>query len=106
MDVLKEIADELQLPFYAHSLTKGVYDISSGKALSDDKSVYGAIDFMTEQMKRKQYMTIILTEVPDLSDENSDLKQILALVNLANESGGMVIVLTNNSIWNQLQRQA
>ena len=40
---------------------------------------------MTEQMKRKQYETIILTEVPDLSTENSDSKQILALVNLANE---------------------
>lgn len=105
LDVLKEIAEDLQLPFYVHSLTKGVYDISTEKSLSDDKSVYGAIDFMTEQMKRKQYLTIILTEVPDLSTENSDSKQILALVNLANESGGVVIVLTNGSVWNQLQRQ-
>ena len=48
LDVLKEIADELQLPFYVHTLTKGVYDISTDKALSDDKSVYGAIDFMTK----------------------------------------------------------
>lgn len=105
LDALKEIAEDLQLPFYVHSLTKGVYDISTEKSLSDDKSVYGAIDFMTEQMKRKQYLTIILTEVPDLSTENSDSKQILALVNLANESGGVVIVLTNGSVWNQLQRQ-
>lgn len=105
LGVLKDIADELQLSFYVHSLTKGVYDISTDKSLNDDKSVYGAIDFMTEQMKRKQYLTIILTEVPDLSGENSDSKQILALVNLANESGGVVIVLTNNGVWNQLQRQ-
>ena len=67
--------------------------------------MYGAIDYMTEQMKRKQYQTIVLTEVPDLSTENSDSKQILALVNLANESGGVVIVFTNTSVWNQLQRQ-
>ena len=60
---------------------------------------------MTEQMKRKQYLTIILTEIPDISTENSDSKQILALVNLANETGGVVIVLTNNAVWNQLQRQ-
>ena len=56
-------------------------------------------------MKRKQYLTIILTEIPDISTENSDSKQILALVNLANETGGVVIVLTNNAVWNQLQRQ-
>lgn len=105
LDALKEISEELQLPFYVHSLTKGIYDISTGKILGDDKSVAGAIDFMTEQMNRKQYLTIVLTSVPDLSAENEDSKQILALVNLANESGGMVIVLTNNSVWNQLQRQ-
>jgi SpoVK/Ycf46/Vps4 family AAA+-type ATPase len=105
LDMLKEISEELQLPFNVHTLTKGVYDLVSDKNLSEDKSVYGAIDYMTEQMKRKQYQTIVLTEIPDLSSENSDSKQILALVNLANESGGVVIVFTNTSVWNQLQRQ-
>ena len=105
LDMLKEISENLQLPFCIHTLTKGVYDLTTDKNLSDDKSVYGAIDYMTEQMKRKQYQTIVLTEVPDLSTENSDSKQILALVNLANESGGVVIVFTNTSVWNQLQRQ-
>ncbi len=105
LGALKEVANELQIPFYVHTLTKGVYDIATDKILNEDKSVYGAIDFMSEQMKRRQNLTIVLTEVPDLSSENSDSKQILALVNLANESGGVVIVLTNNAIWNQLQRQ-
>lgn len=105
LDMLKEISEELQLPFNVHTLTKGVYDLTTDKNLSDDKSVYGAIDYMTEQMKRRQYQTIVLTEVPDLSSENSDSKQILALVNLANESGGVIIVFTNASVWNQLQRQ-
>lgn len=105
LEMLKGISEELNLPFSIHMLTKGVYDIASEKNLCDDKSVYGAIDYMTEQMKRKQYQTIVFTEIPDLSTENSDSKQILALVNLANESGGMVIVFTNNAIWNQLQRQ-
>lgn len=105
LDILKEISEELSLPFYVHTLSKGVYDLTSEKVLNEDKSVYGAIDYMTEQMKRKQYLTIILTEIPDLSTENADSRQILALVNLANESGGSVIVLTNNAIWNTLQRQ-
>lgn len=105
LDMLKEISEELQLPFSVHTLTKGVYDLATDRNLSDDKSVYGAIDYMTEQMRRKQYQTIVLTEIPDLSTENSDSKQILALVNLANESGGVVIVFTNTAVWNQLQRQ-
>lgn len=104
LDILKEVSEELSLPFYVHTLSKGIYDLSTEKIINDDKSVYGAFDFMSEQMKRKQYMTFILTEIPDISSDNSDARQILDLVNLANESGGAVIVLTNNAIWNQLQR--
>lgn len=105
LDILKEISEELALSFYVHTLSKGIYDLATGKIISNDKSVYGAIDYMSEQMKHKQNMTLVLTEVPDLSTDNSDSKQIYDLVTLANESGGVVIVLTNNAIWNQLQRQ-
>ena len=104
LEILKEIAEELTLSFYVHTLSKGIYDITTDKTISNDKSVYSAIEFMSEQMKRKQYMTLILTEIPDLSTDNSDSRQILDLVTLADETGGQVIVLTNNAIWNQLQR--
>ncbi|MBR1757797.1 MAG: AAA family ATPase [Lachnospiraceae bacterium] len=105
LTILRDISEELQLPFYVHTLSKGLYDLTSGKMINEDKSIYGAIDYMQEQMARKQYMTLVLTEVPDISTDNSDAKQILALCTLANESGGVVIVLTNNPVWNQLQRQ-
>ena len=104
LEVLKDVASALSLQFFVHTLSKGIYDITTEKVVSEDKSVYGAIDFMSEQMKRKQYLTLVLTEVPDLSSDSSDAKQILDLVTLAEEAGGAVIVLTNNSIWNQLQR--
>ena len=104
LDILKEISEELTLPFYVHTLSKGMYDLTTGKSINDDKSVYGAVDFMSEQMKRKQCMTLVLTEVPDISSDNGDAHQLLDLVELANESGGVVIVLTNNAVWNQLQR--
>lgn len=105
LNILKEISEELSLPFFVHTLSKGVYDLSTEKVVNEDKSVYGALDFIGEQMKRKQYVTLVLTEIPDLSTDNADSKQILDLVELANESGGVVIVLTNNAVWNQLQRQ-
>ena len=105
LDILKEIAIELNLPFYVHTLSKGLYDITTDKKINDDKSVYGAIDFMTEQMSRKQYQTLILTEVPDISQDTTDAHQILDLVTLADESGGVVMVITSNPVWNQLQRQ-
>ena len=47
LDILKEIAEELALPFYVHTLSKGLYDLTTEKVINDDKSVYGAIDFMS-----------------------------------------------------------
>jgi len=104
LEMIKEVAEALSLTFFVHTLSKGVYDITTEKVVSEDKSIYGAIDFMSDQMKRKQYLTLVLTEVPDLSNDNNESKQILDLVTLAEESGGAVIVLTSNAIWNQLQR--
>ena len=46
LDVLKGIAEELSLPFYVHTLSKGIYDIVTDKILNDDRSIYGALDFM------------------------------------------------------------
>lgn len=105
LDILKSVSEELSLTFYVHTLSKGIYDLNTDKNISEDKSVYSAIEYMAEQMKRKQYMTIILTEVPDISTDNSDARQLFDLVTLANESGGVVIAMTNNPVWNILQRQ-
>lgn len=105
LEILKEVSEELSLPFYVHTMSKGTYDLATEKVLNEDKSFYGAVDFMTEQMQRRQYLTIVLTEVPDISSDNGDARYILSLVNLANETGGVVMVVTGNSIWNQLQRQ-
>lgn len=104
LEMLKEIAEELQLTFYVSSLSKGIYDLTTEKHLDDDTTFYGAVLYMTEQMKRKQYLTLILTEVPDLSNDNADAKQLLAMANMANQTSGAVIVISDNPVWDQLQR--
>ena len=104
LEVLKEVADELTISFFVHTMSKGIYDLSSGKVLSEDKSIYSAIDFMSDQMKRRQNLTLILTGIPDISSENADAKQLFDLVTHANETGGSIVVFTNGGVWNQLQR--
>ncbi|MCR5662245.1 MAG: AAA family ATPase [bacterium] len=105
LDILKEVSSELLLTFYVHTLSKGLYDLGSDKPVNEDKSIYGAVDYMSEQMKRRQNLTLVLTEIPDISSETADAKQFLDLVTLANEVGGCIIVITSGSVWNQLQRQ-
>jgi len=104
LEVLKEVAEELTISFFVHTMSKGIYGISSGKVLSEDKSIYSAIDYMSDQMKRRQNLTLVLTGIPDISSENADAKQLFDLVTHANETGGSIIVFTNGGVWNQLQR--
>lgn len=104
LEILEGVSEELALPFYVHTLSKGIYELTSEQLLTEDKSYYAAIDFMSEQMKKKQNLTLILTEVPDLSNDNSEAKQLLDLVTLANETGGSIVIFSTNPIWNQLKR--
>ena len=55
---------------------------------------------MSDQMMRRQNLTILFTEVPDLSSASSDAKRFKDLVTLANEMGGTIMVLTNGGNYN------
>lgn len=105
LKMLEEIAKDLRLHFFAHTLSKGVYDITTGQTLSTDKSFYSALDFIGEEMKKRHNLTMILTEIPDISTNTDSAKQLLDLVTLANESGGSIIVFETQKVWDQLQRQ-
>lgn len=104
LEMLKEVSEDLSLHFFVHTLSKGSYDLSTEQVLNEDRSTYGAIDFMSEQMKRRQNLTMILTEVSDLSTDNNETRHLLDLVTLANETGGTIFVFSNHSVWSQLQR--
>lgn len=104
LDILKEIAEDLGIKFYVHTLSKGIYELSTGKIINSEKTIYGAIDFITEQLRLKENVTYIFTEIPDISTENNDSKQFFDLVTLAEEKGGMIMTITTNQIWGHLQR--
>lgn len=104
LEVCKAVSEELCLPFYVHTLSKGMFDISNGRTVNDDKSLMGALDFITEQMKVKQNLTFILTEVPDIESDTMTARYLQDVVSLAEENGGVIIALTTASVWGQLQR--
>ncbi len=76
-DVSLELVQEGWLDgksFYAHTMSKGVYNLFTNQA------------------------------VGNTSGENGDSQRILDLISLASEMYGIVIVFYNNSVWNTLQR--
>ena len=59
LEVLKEVAEELTISFFVHTMSKGIYDISSGKVLSEDKSmpfsITGTEEKVTKKIEKNEY---------------------------------------------------
>jgi len=105
IEIIKAVSEELSISgVYVHSISKGMYDINTEREVDEDKTLPGALTFIADQMKRKQQLTFILTEATGLDSENADTRQLLGAINVAIETGGMIVAITSGSIWNQLQR--
>ena len=104
LEVVKRIADNIRLPFYVHTLSKGMFDLSTGRVINEDRSVPGALDFISQQIRQRQNLSFVLTEVSDIEDDSMISRQLLDVVMLAEECGAILIIITTKSVWSQLQR--
>ena len=105
LDMIRDVSLELvqegwldEKSFYAHTMSKGVYNLFTNQAVGNTgSSVLSAMDFTVKLLRQDQKLnqTMVLTEVPDISGENGDSQRIMY---------GTVIVFYNNSVWNTLQR--
>lgn len=106
LEVLKEIGTELNVPIYTHTLSQGMREIVSNRSVHDDRSVFGALDFMSQQMTQRQNLTFCLTEVSDLDSDTQAARHFYDAALLASDpnSSGSIIVITSDPIWAPLQR--
>lgn len=104
LEILKEIAQELTTtPTYVHTLSRGLREIVSGRVTSEERTVYGVLEVMSQNMAQRQNLTYILTEA-DIQDESELAKQLQDIVTLSVEMGGSIVVLSSRPVWSQLQR--
>jgi SpoVK/Ycf46/Vps4 family AAA+-type ATPase len=104
LEIVKQVADNIRLPFYVHTLSKGMYDLSTGRTVNEDRSVSGALDFISQQVRQRQNLSFILAEVSDIENDSLTARQFLDVVMLAEECGAIIIVITTNPVWSSLQR--
>lgn len=98
------MAEKLRLSIGYHTLSQGMRDISTHRSLNEDRSVIGGLDFATQKIGQLQNQTFVFTEVQELEDDTRMARQMQDAVMLATETGGSIIVITNNPVWGPLQR--
>jgi ATP-dependent 26S proteasome regulatory subunit len=104
LDLLKDLAPQLNVPVFYHTLSSGMREIVSNRVVNDDRSVAGALDHASQQMMQRQMLTFVLTEAQDLGDDSATSRQLLDVATSATPRGGTIIVITTSPIWPRLQR--
>jgi len=104
LDTISVLADEIGIPIYVHSLSHGTQDINAKRTLNEDKSVIGGLDYGIQQMSQRQNLTFVFTEISDLGDDNMVARHFYDGVIQAIDRGGSICVITNNPVWQQIQR--
>ena len=104
LETIQELAEEINIPMYVHSLSHGMTDIKTKKTINDDRSVVGGIDFAVQNISQRQNITFIFTEVSDIEDDDIVSRHIYDCVVQAIERGGSICIISTKSVWSQLQR--
>jgi hypothetical protein len=104
LEIIQELAEEISIPMYVHSLSHGMTDIKTKKTVNEDRSVVGGIDFAVQNISQRQNLTFIFTEVSDLEDDNIVSRHIYDCVVQAIDRGGSICIISTKSVWSQLQR--
>lgn len=104
LNILQSLSQELNLKIAVNSLSKGTVDILTHESLDDNKNITSVLNYLTEEIKLKENMTFVLTDIPDLAEETMTSRYLRDIVTMAEERSATIIVLKDTPIWSNLQR--
>lgn len=102
--MLLEVAKESNEEMYLHSMSKGFINLKSRELVNSEKLLMGALDFISEQLKTKQNMVFILSDVNEIDKDTLTSRYFADIVNLAESKNSSIFVITSSPIWVHLQR--
>ncbi|MEF3695265.1 MAG: AAA family ATPase [Candidatus Cloacimonadota bacterium] len=104
LELVRSSAQKVGIPVYVHTLSQGIRDIVSNRQVCDERSVPGALDYISQQIVQRENLTFVLTEVTDIDNDTPTARLFLDLLILAVEHSAVIAVITNQSVWSPLQR--
>ena len=102
--LLEELSKDLNTNMSIYSMSKGTIDIKTKEVLHDDKTIIGALDFISQEIKSKENTNFILTDTSELDEETFTTRYLTDIVTIAEEKNCSIIVITTNKIYSPLQR--
>lgn len=104
-EMFERLGAELALPTIAvHTVTGGFVDLKTNAAVEGTKELYAALDYAGENFGKRDNLTYVFSDIPDIEDDSQTARRILDLTHAAAERNGSLVVVTTNPVWSPLQR--
>lgn len=106
LELLRRVAVDLKaMPFYVHSRTEGLRELTGSNAVSDDYSLTGALEHARSTFAARNNANFIFTDVEDLDQESSTARHFAEMVRLAESRQGSIVLVSSKPVWSGLARQ-
>lgn len=103
--ILKDLANELQsMPFFEFSAVEGLRELLTGRQVTEDHTLNGAMDTAKQTFKTRQNVNFIFSDVEGLENDSNTARHFSQMVRLAEQHAGSLIVLTDKPVWSGLAR--
>lgn len=105
IDLLKEISEENNLSIKIHSMSKGFSDLNTGEVFSNEKLFISSLDYISNELSTSENKIYVLSDTEELDTESITSRYLTDLTTLAEKKSSVIIAITPNPIWVNLQRQ-
>ena len=102
--MLNEITQESNINFNLFQMSQGITDLKTNTIISEDRTIMSALDFISNDIKYKENANYILSGISDITDSTTVSRYLLDVVEQMEKKSGTIILITNDYVWNNLQR--
>lgn len=105
LDAIRDAAARNRaMPFYAHSPAKGLGELAGGQAITDDRSLTGALDYATKAFQSRDNVNFVFLDIDDLEEESATSRHLAEVARVGEERVGSVTIVTAKGVWSGLSR--
>ena len=102
--LIKEIQDELNLSFSSYSMSEGMIDLKTNKIINEEKTLMGALDFISSEIRVKENTNFILSDIADINMSNVVSRYLVDVISKAENTSGVIIIISSESIWTNIEK--
>ena len=102
--LLKEIQNDINYDFKVFKISEGITNLKDNQLLTEENTIAGALDFISEELKTKENVNYIFGDISDITDSNLLSRYLCEIIEKSETTSSSIILITNEPIWDNISR--